>query len=826
MTRSILAILSLAALPLCAQNKRPPPEIGYLYPAGGKAGTTVEVLAGGQILRAARYVSVSGKGVHAELVGRYRMPRNFNGEQRRELIYRIQCRKAELEGRPKPKPTKRILTDRADYKKRTAKPAKGAKAKPAAKAPKPGKRRGAKKLGKRPNTPPKRPRAPGGDPDSVPLPPIPFLEVLPHANARQIEHFMTTVLVNQRRRQLNPQLAEIVKLKVTIDPGTPPGRHEIRLIGPQGITNPRTFIVGRIPEVREFEPNDPGGPPRKSPPPAVPAPPFTLNGQILPGDVDRFRFRAKKGQSLVIQGHGRALVPYLADAVPGWFQMVVALYGPDGRQLAWDDDFRFHPDPVLHFTIPKDGDYEIEVRDSIYRGRQDFVYRIDVAESPFVTATFPLGARQGAKATAKVDGWNLPKKQITLDTRPGPPIRFARLDRGPLPGNPIPYAIGTLPEIFEKEPNNAHPKAQPVTLPVLVNGRIQKPGDLDVFRFQGKAGQQVVVEVAARRLNSPIDSLVRLTDKTGETLAWNDDQMEKDGHLHLGPGLLTHYADSFLTTTLPSDGPWFVTIGDAQNHGGSAFAYRLQISPPLPDFELRVIPSGILASPNGHTPVEVFALRHGGFEGPIHLSLAGAPKGAVLEGATIPAGAHRILATLHLPPQIKPGPLPLHLVGTAKHGTRTITRTATPADNTMQAFLWRHLLPAREWLVVAGPPKLRRPPVRVASNTRVPIPAGGSAELKFILPDWLAKRAGKTIVFEPFRAPKGLKLSPPRVADGPTKRERTLVIPISADKDTPAGTTGNLVIQAFGTRPAQKGKPASRWPMGQLPAIPFKIKSK
>ena len=32
---------------------------------------------------------------------------------------------------------------------------------------------------------------------------------------------------------------------------------------------------------------------------------------------------------------------------------------------------------------------------AIYRGREDFVYRITIGELPFVTSIFPLGGRAG-----------------------------------------------------------------------------------------------------------------------------------------------------------------------------------------------------------------------------------------------------------------------------------------------------------------------------------------------------------------------------------------------------------------------------------------------
>ena len=113
--------------------------------------------------------------------------------------------------------------------------------------------------------------------------------------------------------------------------------------------------------------------------------------------------------------------------------MVVAVRDAKGRELAYGDDFRFDPDPVFCCKVPDDGDYVLEVRDSIFRGREDFVYRISVGELPFVTAVFPLGGRQGEPLVTAVRGWNLPGDKLELDTprrrpvlRERPHVRQAR----------------------------------------------------------------------------------------------------------------------------------------------------------------------------------------------------------------------------------------------------------------------------------------------------------------------------------------------------------------------------------------------------------------
>ena len=72
---------------------------------------------------------------------------------------------------------------------------------------------------------------------------------------------------------------------------------------------------------------------------------------------------------------------------------ILRAMGISAEEVAYDDDYRFKPDPVICYDVPKDGEYVFAIYDSIYRGREDFVYRITVGEQPFVTSIFPLGAR-------------------------------------------------------------------------------------------------------------------------------------------------------------------------------------------------------------------------------------------------------------------------------------------------------------------------------------------------------------------------------------------------------------------------------------------------
>ncbi|NQU21998.1 MAG: peptidase, partial [Candidatus Nealsonbacteria bacterium] len=355
--------------------------------------------------------------------------------------------------------------------------------------------------------------------------------------------------------------------------------------------------------------------------------------RFTPGDADRYRFEARKGQRLVIAAAARELVPYLADAVPGWFQATLALYDARGKELAFEDDYRFHPDPVVLFEVPKDGQYVIEIKDAIYRGRPDFVYRITIGEIPFVTSIFPLGGPAGGQTTVELTGWNLPVDKLTMDTRDKvSAVHPLSVRKGDTISNTVPFAVGRLPECLEKESNDSPPAAQSVTLPTIVNGRVDGSGDWDVFRIEGRAGEQVVAEVTARRLASPLDSVLELTDAAGKRLAFNDDHDDKADALN------THHADSLIHVTLPADGTYFLRLGDARQEGGPQYAYRLRISPPRPDFALRVVPSAINAESWRLKPITIFALRKDRFDGEIALSFRGDPEGVLMDGGLVPAG--------------------------------------------------------------------------------------------------------------------------------------------------------------------------------------------
>ena len=730
--------LFLSLLPLAfqapAQGQRDA-HIGYVYPAGGRQGTTFEAVLGGSGLNEASGVLISGTGVQAVIT---KQEKQVTPKEQQELRGKIDQLKE------------------------------------------------------------KRQKGEAVTMDD--------LIMVGQAKER---------LTMFGRRLANPSLGEFVTISITVASNAVPGTRELRLVSRAGLSNPRTFVVGQLPEYSKSDwkavPQSRNNlNPRVDPnPPPVPIDlPATVNGQIQPGGVDTYRFSGRAGQHLVVSVSARELIPYLADAVPGWVQATVGLYDAQGNEVAFADDYKFRPDPVIFFAIPKDGTYSLKIHDSLYRGREDFVYRMTVGETPFVTGVFPSGGRIGTRAPVSLNGWNLPCAQTELDFSRGQPgLHPFQVSRS---ANAVPLLLDTLPEKFESEPNDAKTNATPVTLPAVVNGRIDRPGDWDVFRFEGRAGEQLVAEVFARRLDSPVDSVIRLIDPSGKQVAANDDREDK------GSGLNTHHADSYLSVRLLADGLYTLFVGDTQRAGGPAYIYRLRLSAPRPDFELRVTPSGLNVRAGACVPLTAYALRKDGFTNAIALALKGAPAGYRLDGATIPAGADQATFTLFAPLDAPEAPVALQMEGRAALNGATLVRPAIPADDMMQAFAYRHLVPAQSFTAVCvGRLRYRREPeVRTPSPIR--IAAGGTARVELFLP---TGGFVQDIRYELVGAPDGLsvKESTPEGA----------VLSADAAKLRP-GQTGNLILAASGSlaRKGEEKKPgpnAFRVPLGAFPAATYLV---
>ncbi len=434
-----------------------------------------------------------------------------------------------------------------------------------------------------------------------------------------------------------------------------------------------------------------------------------------------------------------------------------------------------------------------------------------------VPGIFPLGAGAGREVDIELQGWNRVETNLkgnALVTR-NRRVRWHSVPQTDKVTIRFPLQIGLTSEVLDQEPNDSVETAQEVTVPMVVNGRIDKPDDRDVFRFEGRG--TLVAEVLGRRAGSPIDSSLTLTDSTGKEIGFNDDYWDKT------QSLITHHADSRLTAPLTGKSPFYLHMSDAQRKGGHDFIYRLYIRPPVPDFVVRVVPSCIIARPGSIVPITVHAMKDQ-YDGDIEVALVDPPPGFEVHGGVVPSNVEKVPMTLSIPPIAAEEPVLLEMDAHSVRGRTQrvkLSRPVTPAESMMQAFLWLQVVPAEQWAVIVTGKKAGKVPVE--------FPAAAGAELKLGETTELGAKitqkgsTAQQIVLDLQDPPKGIKV------EEVEHKGEVLVVSISTDKETvEAGMRGNLIFQAFrewtpAPTEAAPEPEARRTSYGFLPAVPFEV---
>jgi hypothetical protein len=120
-----------------------------------------------------------------------------------------------------------------------------------------------------------------------------------------------------------------------------------------------------LPNTLEAEPNDALDAATKAELPAA------MCGIIeKAGDVDRFRFAAKKGEVWDFN--------LVARTIRSPLDGVMRIRNAKGDGLAGSDDNGGRPDSYFRYTIPEDGEYIVEVEDHLHQGGLAHLYRVEI----------------------------------------------------------------------------------------------------------------------------------------------------------------------------------------------------------------------------------------------------------------------------------------------------------------------------------------------------------------------------------------------------------------------------------------------------------------
>lgn len=179
-------------------------------------------------------------------------------------------------------------------------------------------------------------------------------------------------------------------------------------------------------------------------------------------------------------------------------------------------------------------------------------------------------SRPGLTVTAANDKGKF-SATIAPDASPG--LYWLRFYDAEGAASPLPFLVGTLAEANEQEPNDSPQKPQTLPGPsMVVNGRLQKRGDVDVFAVKLAQGQTLVAAIEAHRtLGSPVDAVLQIVSSQGVVLAQNDDERE---------------LDPLLAFTAPATGDYLVRVfgfpaaadTSISLSGADTYIYRLTIT--------------------------------------------------------------------------------------------------------------------------------------------------------------------------------------------------------------------------------------------------------
>jgi hypothetical protein len=357
------------------------------------------------------------------------------------------------------------------------------------------------------------------------------------------------------------------------------------------------------------------------------------------------------------------------------------LFNPSVRNLAVASHFPGRYDPALTFTVPHDGEFVVEVRDDLYRGRAEFTYRLTIGELPFVTHAFPAGAKRGQETAIQIAGANLGDlKSLTATLAGDESLNRQQLQHATTalgPSNLVSLLAGNAAEFLEAEPNDDAEHATAVETPATLNGVIERDGDFDHYRFTAKKGQKLVFETVSRAFDSPLDARLELYDARGRRLKNNDDY--------------NRLPDARIDHTFAEDGEYVIRVGDTTSLGSPAHVYRLRVREPKPDFALTVNPDNPRVTAGGTIALSVMIERLDGFKDDVVVSIPNPPAGAVVSPAVINSTQSQVTVTVTMPADAEPAVYPLSITGKATVDGQEVTHSAQPVERMRYINEWRYL---------------------------------------------------------------------------------------------------------------------------------------
>lgn len=397
------------------------------------------------------------------------------------------------------------------------------------------------------------------------------------------------------------------------------GVFPIRVETTAGISNIQLFSIGEFPELQEEE-TKPNSNDSIEAAVSLPASAVTVTGSLRGAERDFYRIQGKAGERRVIELEGRRI----GSAI----DPVLRVFDQAGQQLAKSEDApMLGLDARLDLKLPKDGYYYIEVHDARFSAQAANFYRLKTGAFDYPKELFPLGGRRGE--TVEVSLGNAVQKVDLTKAEAGKRLGLVQVTNSA--SLPLPFEVGEFPEVRE----GALGAGQTLSLPVTVNGRLAKGGEVDQYEFAVIPGGKVMLEVKARELGtSKLMAVMDVRDEAGKRLARAGDEPLPDSLYTVGASRTA--GDPYVFLEVPKDVHKIrVSIEDLALRGGTHFAYRLTVRPAQEEFTLSVN-TPLVNIPAGGSVLVPVNIDRKGYMGPVQVRVKNAPEGLVVEGGRIP----------------------------------------------------------------------------------------------------------------------------------------------------------------------------------------------
>ncbi len=218
--------------------------------------------------------------------------------------------------------------------------------------------------------------------------------------------------------------------------------------------------------------------------------------------------------------------------------------------------------------------------------------------APRLLTTFPMGAQAGTEVEVTISGQNIEQASELRFSDP----RISASSKLDADGQPVSnqyvvkiaddcvvgvhearvmtrlgisssriFSVGDLPESLQRKPNTSLANAMPLSLNSICNS-VMTDKSVDHYSFQAQAGQRIIVDCAARGIDSKMNPVLIVADAAGRDLL-----VERRG--------------GAIAFDVPADGQYTIKVHELTFKGGPEYFYRLAVKQVAKDAAVTRLPA-------------------------------------------------------------------------------------------------------------------------------------------------------------------------------------------------------------------------------------------